>query len=117
LTGIQGAEILQIETWIKHQDVILNILKDDSTTTLSSLYILQLATMFMYQLSCKNGFFESLEKRGLHLIDAALIKLIPKYCQCRNWASSVAPTNDKEKAWAKEKFPGNISLYFLTIVS
>jgi hypothetical protein len=105
LTGIQGAEKLQIETWVKDQVVILSILKGDSTT-LSSLYILQLVTMLMYQLSCQNGFFEGLDKRGLDVIDAALMNLIPKYCQWRNWTSSIVPTNDKEKAWIKEKVPG-----------
>lgn len=106
LSGTRSAEKLQIETWVKDQKVILDILKD-GCTTLSSLYVLQLVTMLMYQLSCQNGFFENMDKRGLDAIDSALMKLIPKYSECRTWTSSVIPATDKEKEWTKEKSPGN----------
>ncbi|GAN03566.1 hypothetical protein MAM1_0043c03021 [Mucor ambiguus] len=103
-------DMLKFEEWVKKQGILLHILKDQNKhTTLSTLYILQLTTSLVFQLSCQRDYFVSLEERGLDAIDHAMMNLITKYCLSRNWASVVVPTNEEEEKWATEKVPATVN--------
>lgn len=103
-------DMLKFEEWVKKQGILLHILKDQNKqTTLSALYILQLTTSLVFQLSCQRDYFVGLEERGLGAIDASMMNLITKYCLSRNWASVVVPTNKEEEKWATEKVPATVN--------
>lgn len=103
-------DMLKFEEWVTKQGILLHILKDQNKqTTLSALYILQLTTSLVFQLSCQRDYFMNLEARGLGAIDAAMMNLITKYCLSRNWASVVVPTNEEEEKWATEKVPATVN--------
>lgn len=103
-------DMLKFEEWVKNQDILLHILNDQNKqTTLSALYILQLTTSLVFQLSCQRDYFVGLENRGLDAVDSATMNLINKYCMSRNWASVVVPTNEEEEKWANEQVPATVN--------
>lgn len=103
LSQVQGDEMRRFENWIVKQDIILYILQDDEKeTTLSSLYVLQLITSLIYQLSRRKDYFLDLDKRDLSIIDSTMMNLIPKFCFLRDWATNVKPTNKQEIKWSTE---------------
>lgn len=106
-SGGQGDNLQQFEFWVKKQDVLVNILKDDTTEpTLSSLHILHLTVSFLYQLSKQAFYFVDLEKNGLAEFDSLLMSLIPKYCIPTDWASVVKSTEMKEIDWPSTTVSG-----------
>lgn len=99
----------QFELWVKKQDVLVNILKDeDMEATLSSLHILHFTVSLLYQLSKQPFYFVDLEKNGLAELDYLLMNLIPKYCLPRDWASVVIPSKTEEYEWHLQTVPGKI---------
>jgi hypothetical protein len=109
LTSIpkEEMEMGQLETWTKKQDVIVYILKGElNEKTLSSLYVLQLTTSLIYQLSCQPYYFEELDTKGLNQLDSLMISLIPKYCVSKYLATTVVPTGFDEDGWAKQSVVG-----------
>ncbi|KAI8968275.1 nucleoporin Nup186/Nup192/Nup205 [Mycotypha africana] len=101
LNNIQIYDTTQFEQWIAKQDAILEILKDQyKQTTLSSLYTLQLASLMVYQLSCRHDYFLGLENRGLDMIDSAMKSLISKYAFSGVWISAVVLIDKEEETWA-----------------
>jgi hypothetical protein len=105
--GSELADQYGFKAWVKNQEVLLNILKDENTkTTLSVLYMLQLTTSILYQLSCQTHYFDDMENSRLKELDSLMMNLIPKYCLSRNWASIVEPVGLEEIAWSKHFLPG-----------
>jgi hypothetical protein len=97
----------KFEKWASIQEALVYILKDQNVEiTLSSLYLLQLVTGFLFQLSNNPYYFVDLEKRGLDQLDNLMMGLITKYCVPRDWTSMVVPTNAEETKWSKQSVPG-----------
>lgn len=95
--GSQVADQYAFISWIKRQQAIVHILKDENTkTTLSALYILHLTTSILYQLSCQTHYFDDVENNGMKELDALMVKLIPKYCLSRDWATAIQPVSPEE---------------------
>lgn len=95
--GSQVADQYAFISWIKKQQAIVHILKDENTkTTLSALYILHLTTSILYQLSCQTHYFDDVENNGMKELDALMVKLIPKYCLSRDWATAIQPVSPEE---------------------
>lgn len=106
LSEVQGDEMRRFENWIVKQDIILYTLQeDDKETTLSSLYVLQLITSLIYQLSHRKNYFLDLDKRDLSTIDSTMMNLIPKFCFLQDWANNVKPTNKEEIQWSTDRAP------------
>ncbi|OBZ90190.1 hypothetical protein A0J61_01778, partial [Choanephora cucurbitarum] len=103
----QDIELEQIKLWIAHQSMILSILRDtEKRMTLSSLYLLQMATSLIYQLSTQPGYFKDLDRKGLKPLDDAMVTLIPNFCISQDVFSKVIPSNADEERLAKEKTSG-----------
>lgn len=95
--GSQVADQYPFISWVKRQEAIVHILKDENTrTTLSALYILNLTTSILYQLSCQTHYFDDVENNGMKELDSLMVKLIPKYCLSRNWATAIQPVGLEE---------------------
>jgi hypothetical protein len=111
--GSQSEYEYSFRSWIKDQAILVYILKDEKTkTTLSALYMLQLTTSLLYQLSCQQDYFDEMESIGLEKLDSLMMNLIPKYCLPRDWASVLEPVGIEEINWSKHLLPSKFNSIF-----